>query len=56
MNNLFSSCNERKRKSDVKGNGGKRNNAFDFGWGFLYVLYLFFNVFINIIIIEYEIC
>lgn len=41
MNNLFSSCNERKTKSDVKGNGGKRNNALDFRWVVSYVLYLF---------------
>lgn len=44
MNNLFSSCTERKRKPDVKGNGGKRDNVLDFRWVVLYVLYLFPNL------------
>lgn len=51
MNNLFSSCNERKRKSDVKGNGGRRDNVLDFGWFFCRFCLFFFNVFINMTII-----
>lgn len=48
MNNLFSSCNESKSKADVKGNGGRRNNALGFG---VALLCLGFNTLIIIFII-----
>lgn len=47
MNNLVSSCNESKSKADVKGDGGRRNNALGFGVG---LLFLGFNMFIIILL------
>lgn len=58
MNNLFSSCNERK-KSNVKGNVGKRNNVPDWGWGFWgegadLVFYMLINISIEYTILLWK--